>query len=429
MNLDNFKRSSRVFAAGLCGAALLTFTALDQKAQAQDQPDEPQGEKAQQEPETDTADAENKERQTNNQIDLSDASFEAEVVRTVGNSALIVQADEMEFLLPSSVVNLATKEQEGANLDKEVEVEPVAVSQSTVGSDSTAASDTEVADTSDTQVVTVETDKSVLSNGNFKAGDKVRVSFATTNAELVALENKVLTVRTPDSLMQLPAEALSDEAMSKVSFTANIDGETRIMTLQEALDDARKLTVSQEWPKQLPKDAEVGVIVANNSGRLLLATVSNDKIELIQVPQSMQAGEAVSLKASDAGDIAVSPLDGAAGMIAFQKTEFKGTLLSQNSDFIVLESGEHHLVLPAGLQMTEAAQDEDKSVNEDTDRQVTVILPAGQAEMVAQHEDNVVLETKHGMAQMPLALLNQDGDATPGVDVSSVDEDKTVTND
>ena len=431
MNLNNFQMRSRLFAAGLCGAGVLTFTALNQQVKAQDQPDVPKGEnQTQQDRATDAADLEKQEPKTNSKIDLSDASFEAEVVRTVGRSALIVQANKIEFLLPSSAVSLATEKGPNTELtaaDKEtnrteVEVRP----------EEAASQDTEVATTDDAnvtanntaEVVTVESDKSdSLQENGFKPGDKVRVSFDSTDADLVALENKVLTVRTQQSVVQLPAEAISEAVMSKVAFLANIEGETRIMTLQEALDNNRKLLVSQEWSTQMPQDAEVGVIVANNPGRLLLATVSKDMIELVQVPQSMEAGEAVSLKTSEAGDVAVSPLDGA-GTITYDMTEFKGTLVSQNSDFMILESGEHHLVLPAGLKLK--GDEKNKGESDNLKTEVTVILPAGNAEMVAQHENNVVLETEHGMAQLPLDLLNQSEDTMKSVDVSSKTESETA---
>ena len=149
----------------------------------------------------------------------------------------------------------------------------------------------------------------------------------------------------------------------------------------------------------MPKETTTGVIVANKPGYLMLAAVSDNAVKLIQVPQTLQAGEAVSLSENSSGDIMVEPID---NTVAYEELKIKGKLVSQNDDFVVLETGGEHYLLPGSLEL-KAVDSDEKAI---PGNMVSVTLPAGDGEIVAELPDNkIVLHTEHGVAQLPSDAL------------------------
>lgn len=383
MNIEFFKNRSRVLAAGLCGAAVLTFAALESPAQAQE---DPNGAKSEQTEESLQKSEKEESRKATSSLDLSEVKFEGEIIRKLGESAVIVKSDEQDLLLPLSVVSSLENSQTADDT----------LADASQDKTEQADQDNEKPET----VAEVETETTVEpSQAELQVGDKVQVQLASTDAELVALENNVLTARDGEMLMQLPANEISEEASSQIKFNAKTNGETSIMTLQEAIDDRRELTVSQGWSTEMPKETTTGVIVANKPGYLMLAAVSDNAVKLIQVPQTLQAGEAVSLSENSSGDIIVEPID---NTVAYEELKIKGKLVSQNDDFVVLETGGEHYLLPGSLEL-KAVDSDEKAI---PGNMVSVTLPAGDGEIVAELPDNkIVLHTEHGVAQLPSDAL------------------------
>jgi len=383
MNIEFFKNRSRMLAAGLCGAAVLTFAALESPAQAQE---DPNGAKSEQTEESLQKSEKEESRKATSSLDLSEVKFEGEIIRKLGESAVIVKSDEQDLLLPLSVVSSLENSQTADDT----------LADASQDKTEQADQDNEKPET----VAEVETETTVEpSQAELQVGDKVQVQLASTDAELVALENNVLTARDGEMLMQLPANEISEEASSRIKFNAKTNGETSIMTLQEAIDDRRELTVSQGWSTEMPKETTTGVIVANKPGYLMLAAVSDNAVKLIQVPQTLQAGEAVSLSENSSGDIMVEPID---NTVAYEELKIKGKLVSQNDDFVVLETGGEHYLLPGSLEL-KAVDSDEKAI---PGNMVSVTLPAGDGEIVAELPDNkIVLHTEHGVAQLPSDAL------------------------
>ena len=383
MNIEFFKNRSRMLAAGLCGAAVLTFAALESPAQAQE---DPNGAKSEQTEESLQKSEKEESRKATSSLDLSEVKFEGEIIRKLGESAVIVKSDEQDLLLPLSVVSSLENSQTADDT----------LADASQDKTEQADQDNEKPET----VAEVETETTVEpSQAELQVGDKVQVQLASTDAELVALENNVLTARDGEMLMQLPANEISEEASSRIKFNAKTNGETSIMTLQEAIDDRRELTVSQGWSTEMPKETTTGVIVANKPGYLMLAAVSDNAVKLIQVPQTLQAGEAVSLSENSSGDIMVEPID---NTVAYEELKIKGKLVSQNDDFVVLETGGEHYLLPGSLEL-KAVDSDEKAI---PGNMVGVPPPAGDGEIVAELPDNkIVLHTEHGVAQLPSDAL------------------------
>jgi hypothetical protein len=422
MNLQNINTNTRIFAAGLCGTAVLAFTALDvQVAQAQDSGEEPEVDQMQNQPDAQDEDMDRtSEQQANNSLDLDNLTFEAEVVKTLGQNrnALIVSKNDSEFLLPSSVATLVGDQQ---NQDQDENW--------TSSNDNAMENDETVMDNNDEDLavndMNDDMDNQMPENQNmdtaqdnqlestenssleqtFSKGDQVEVRLNASNAELVALENNVLTVRTDDSIMQLPAELISKNSSDKINLSVKINGEKQQMTLSDAIDQNRELTLSQDWPNKLPANADAGVLVASEPERLILATVGDDNIELVQVPQSMQAGEAVALSEEN-GTIDVEPMDESQKTVSFNETKLQGNLVSRNNDLLILETNQQQMILPANLDLQ--ANNENDAIEEGSE--VTAILPAGEAEMIEQDDELAIIRLEQGVAHLPLDLLNQDMD-------------------
>ena len=366
MNIEFFKNRSRMLAAGLCGAAVLTFAALESPAQAQE---DPNGAKSEQTEESLQKSEKEESRKATSSLDLSEVKFEGEIIRKLGESAVIVKSDEQDLLLPLSVVSSLENSQTADDT----------LADASQDKTEQADQDNEKPET----VAEVETETTVEpSQAELQVGDKVQVQLASTDAELVALENNVLTARDGEMLMQLPANEISEEASSRIKFNAKTNGETSIMTLQEAIDDRRELTVSQGWSTEMPKETTTGVIVANKPGYLMLAAVSDNAVKLIQVPQTLQAGEAVSLSENSSGDIMVEPID---NTVAYEELKIKGKLVSQNDDFVVLETGGEHYLLPGSLEL-KAVDSDEKAI---PGNMVSVTLPAGDGDEEVGVDENV----------------------------------------
>ena len=79
----------------------------------------------------------------------------------------------------------------------------------------------------------------------------------------------------------------------------------------------------------------------------------------------------------------------------------KGKLVSQNDDFVVLETGGDHYLLPGSLEL-KAVDGKEKAT---PGNMVSVTLPAGNGEIVAELPDKIVLHTEHGVAQLPSDAL------------------------
>ena len=453
MNIEFFSNRTRLLAAGLCGAAVLTFAGLEtQTAQAQEDPEPMKPADANQE-QDETVIKESENKQTIGRLDLSSVQFEGEILRKLGDTAVIVEFEEQELLLPNSLISLRGQNDD-LNRDRNESTEPMnndlgndtadsdmnddEMLADTEQSDNDLGNDTADSDMNDDEMLAdteqpdndlgndtadsdmnddemladtqqpdndlgtaeVRTETTVDSTQqDLNEGDTVTVSLDTTDAELIALENDVLTVRDGELIMQLPISELSDEMLTDISFNAKVDGESKVMTLKEAVDAKRDLTLSQGWSKNLPQDAKTGVIVANKPGKLMLVTVANNAMELVEIPQSFLAGEAVSLERSSQGNVRVEPLD---NQVAFEQTEFSGKLLSRNDEFVVIENEDQQMLLPAELKMEASNQNEEIAEGSS----VTVVMPAGNAEMLAEDDGQIVLRTPHGLAQLPSSALN-----------------------
>ena len=81
MNIEFFSNRTRLLAAGLCGAAVLTFAGLEtQTAQAQEDPEPMKPADANQE-QDETVIKESENKQTIGRLDLSSVQFEGEILR------------------------------------------------------------------------------------------------------------------------------------------------------------------------------------------------------------------------------------------------------------------------------------------------------------------------------------------------------------
>ena len=392
MNIDIMYRRSRIIAAGLCGAAVLAFTGLDaEQASAQDLPEDPRVNKTDNVRETDYSWDNSDRQEMTSRLDLRDVRFEAEVVKRLEDTALIVNADDADLLIPMTAISM--------NGDSTVTSD----SEPDRGDGKMAAGDAELYDINpqyDYDATNDMNETAPKANADLEQGQRVQVSLDAENAELVALENDIVTVREGDSIMQLPVSRLPQELADKFRFTANIEGSEQIMTLQEAIDQKHDLVTSQGWSDKLPQGAQAGVVVVNNADKVLVGVVADNSIQLVKLPQTLNAGEAVSLHQEE-DSVDIDPLD-KEKTVEFRATEISGTLMSRNEDFMVIESGQDNLLLPADLEVS--SDNAYESATEGSN--VKVSLPAGEAEILTRLDGRMtVLETEHGVAQLPLDIL------------------------
>lgn len=455
---ENFRTRSRLFAAGLCGATVLAFSAVDgSRVEAQQTGEsEPLIKSAQTEadaeaqasPAVDASEAypeaasDEETAKVENRIDLSKVTFDGEVIQKVGEEALIVRSSERELLLPMSVVSMSGSEsadttllgpltQDDLNSVSDAAGQEVAstdLTESEESADTTVDADTAAnADSSADESSDLENDNYTPMDGESTAsepssesstqqatsenktvavGDQIHVKLSATDAEIVALENGVLTVRADGSVMQLPADVLNQEQLSGVRVSAEGNGEQKSMTLQEAIQGDHQLSFTQDLSSTMPAGAKVGVLVANEGDRLILATPSEGKIQLVAVPQAMQAGKAVSLEQGEGKEVAVELLQRGNQQIEHKEITLKGTLVSSTDNALVLKSGEQTLLMPAEAKLQVNGKDTAAGEVKDGEA-VSVVLPAGSAELLAVMDGLAVLDTGDGIAQLPLEQLQQ----------------------
>lgn len=129
-------------------------------------------------------------------------------------------------------------------------------------------------------------------------GDTVEVSVENLEADILALENGLLTVRSkPHGIMQLPASALPEDVRRSV----RIPLEGGVVSLPDALRRQQSEGAQVDGVGEgdaiawRPGEIENGVIAASGEGRLLLVAAVDGKLALVTAPPLFLAGQAVQL--------------------------------------------------------------------------------------------------------------------------------------
>lgn len=413
INLRNLATESRVFAAGLCGAAVLALTVMSSDvATAQDEPTTPDEPNTKQNAENMDKDQEelDETQEMTSKLDISEISFDANVVKTLGDSqALIVERSGQEYLVPVQALQSeqeSNSENEDSWNDSSEQTAMSSDENSNTQYDMTSNNSDEPADSEQSDAASAD-EPAQNDEKKWKEGDQVTVSPNLTDAELVALENNVLTLRGEGTVAQMPADLIPKQDTEFMNLTVTIDGEKQSMTLSEAIEQERELTLSHQWPTELPTAANAGVLVATEPDRMIVATVGEKAIEIVQIPQNMQAGQAVSLE-EDQDDVEIQPLD-QTKMVSFEESKITGNLLSSNDKHMFLESGDELLILPGSLSVE---SNSDQPVEKGTE--VTVTLPAGEAQVMDEHNNVAVMEIEQGLAHLPMDALNMKNDSNSG---------------
>lgn len=127
-------------------------------------------------------------------------------------------------------------------------------------------------------------------------GDSVTVVLPDGNAELVALENGLLTLRTEShGLLQMPVEALPQNSLRTVKVQVGED----TVSLQEAMGRERVSIAPDDATAWSPDRVPGGVIAASSGERLLVLAPVRGELELVSVPPVMLAGQAIRLVERD----------------------------------------------------------------------------------------------------------------------------------
>lgn len=127
-------------------------------------------------------------------------------------------------------------------------------------------------------------------------GDAVSVVLPEGNAEVVALENGLLTLRTEShGLLQMPVEALPQSSLRTVKVQVGED----TMSLQDAMGRERVSVAPDEATAWSPGMVPGGVIAASTGERLLVLAPVRGRLELVSVPPLMLAGQAIRLVERD----------------------------------------------------------------------------------------------------------------------------------
>jgi hypothetical protein len=449
---NNFRTRSRLAMAGLCGATALAFTTLSpERVEAQTGPQSSPSPVVETEKTDAQASPDASAQQTENQIDLSQVSFTGQVVQQLTDSAVIVRSSDRELLLPMGLVSLNESAAGETASSPAIDSDEDVATSGKLKNDAAPAERTNYVETdvASTNLWDGNDHSSDLENGNYtpihddadaaevskdkaklRAGDDVTVKLTATDAQIVALENGVLTARSDDTVMQLPASVLKDDLTKDVQLSRHRQGEHEgeNLTLQQAISQDQQLAFVDDLSASMPKDARVGVLVANLGDKMILATpATGGTIQLISIPQPMQAGEAVSVQPADDGEqLAMAPLDEANPLIEHSAIHLEGTLVSTSDHAYVLKSGDQKMLLPAEAQLNKVGdKDADGQDHADASLQpgskVTAVLPAGQAEVLAVLDDMVVLDTGDGVAQLPMDTLRK---ATKDSEALAQDDDE-----
>lgn len=127
-------------------------------------------------------------------------------------------------------------------------------------------------------------------------GDAVTVVLPEGSAEVVALENGLLTLRTEShGLLQVPVEALPQSSLRTVKV--QVGGDT--VSLQDAMRRERVSVAPDDATAWSPDMVSGGVIAASTSERMLVLAPVKGNLELVSVPPLMLAGQAIRLVERD----------------------------------------------------------------------------------------------------------------------------------
>lgn len=238
-----------------------------------------------------------------------------------------------------------------------------------------------------------------------QVGDSVTAVVPAGSAEVVALENGVVTLRSGDEgLLQVPLEALPAQVRSSARVRVQeCGGEASMMTLDQAGRAEDVFVVASgdltEWRANL---ATHGVIASSQPDRLLILAPVQGELQLVSAPPPLRAGEAVRL--GEAEEFAVEAWRPAArlGLLSHPDVEVSGEVVRQVDGAVVLRTDTGETLMLSDDLAFQPSTFQPGS-------EVSVRLPAGEADVLAVGDGVATLRSGEDLVQVPLASIPEAG--------------------